>query len=418
MRILDKIRSRDGQILGIVLVVMLLASIMVPIMVYYSQREAVWTAKQAASTTAFHLAEAGVEKGYLALTISTANWRSVQDGNELNNYHFDKIYEDVSGGSYVISITSGPASQQATILSIGKDIRNREVRSLQVVYTNAALSDIALLGGGGVNISGNNMNVEWGAIVSPSTITVGDKLHPTFWSAGALDKDTNGTTLPNCDSPNCWWWRSYYPDIPPQPTLDFTSYESSAIASGVGPCGAYHVNGNKSGSCNDTSGKPYYVTGNWTSFEGCVKSDIIVLGNLTTPNGALGGCAGTTATMPQTAWKQYSNDWSYYKTNFDAAAPAGFPGQYADYLSASNITETISPVVVGLLYVGGDFTGPTGGGNSDIVYGVMYVKGMVNLNSNSHCTIWYNKNTASAVQTSKIFLTRSSWRDVLRNWPL
>lgn len=89
-------------------------------------------------------------------------------------------------------------------------------------------TDIAVHAKGSVGITGNNFQLEWGAVVTPKSITIGTRNHPQYYSGGAIDKDTNGFAPPNCDSPACLWWFSYDSTIPPQPDIDFDFYRSSA----------------------------------------------------------------------------------------------------------------------------------------------------------------------------------------------
>ncbi|MDE2236706.1 MAG: hypothetical protein KGK30_02340, partial [Elusimicrobia bacterium] len=351
-----------------------------------------------------------------------ANWVAVQHGETLADYNLDKSFSDLSGGSYAISITSGPLEQQATIISIGRDSLSREIRTLRVVYQNAAMGDIAIMGVAGVDVSGNNLSVEWGGIVSPNDITPNGQAHPSYWSAGNIvGYDSNGSALPNCDSPNCWWWHSYYKDVPPEPQLDFQFYKSSAQASGIAPCGkAYYQSGNMSGTCQSTNGKPFYIEGDWTKFNGPIVGTVIVMGNMTTPNGSMSG-RSVDAPIPQTAWKQYCNDWSYYLSNYNTDATMSgttqCPGIYNSYRSPSSMSYDIDPVVDGALYIGGDFTGPNGGGNSTLAYGALIVKGHVYLNSNSHVTYYYSSDAANSLQTTQIVLSRVSWQEEVRQWP-
>jgi hypothetical protein len=418
-----RLKSEKGQVLAIVVVIMLIVTTLVPVLVMYSQREAAWTSKQAKSTTAFHLAEAGTEKGYLQISISTMNWVNLQLGTGMTNFKFDHRFDDLSGGSYTVSITSGPLSQEATIISIGHDTLNREVRAIQAVYANATVGNVAIMGGSGVDVSGNNLTVEWGSIVSPNPITVNGANHPSYWSASSVSLDANGSALPNCDTPNCWWWHSYFAGIPAMPLLDFNAYKSDAQNKlpHSSSCGmTYYQAGSPSGGCSDLTGRTFYVEGSWTGFDGPIIGSVIVKQSMSTPNGAMSGNS-ISAPLPQQAWKQYCNDWAFYTGTYDSAAaipfPTQCPGIYSTYLSGAGLTYPISPVVNGLLYVGGDFTGPNGGGNTDLAYGVLIVKGQVNLNSNSHCKFYYNATASQALQTTQINLSRQSWKDVNRGWP-
>jgi hypothetical protein len=308
------------------------------------------------------------------------------------------------------------------VISIGRDPLKKEIRSVIAVYSNNTVGNIAIMAGAGVDESGNNMTVEWGSIVSPGPITANaGNLHPSLWSSdNIINLDANGSAFPNCDTPNCYWWHSYNPGIPPFPTIDFNFYKSSAIASGTSPCGKKYYSCSTctiSGSCSDTTGHSFFVEGDWTGFDGPIVGNMVVMGNLTTPNGAMSG-QSVNAKVPQQAWKQYCNDWSAYQGVYEASPyAAACPGLASSYLSPAALTYNISPVVNGLLYVGGDFTGPNGGGNTVLVYGVIVVKGNVFLNSNSHCKVYYGADASQGLQTTQIILSRTSWKDYLTQWP-
>lgn len=409
----------SGQVLVGVLALLLVLMIIVPAMVKYIQGEASWSTKQARNTDAFQLAEAAVDRGYQKVTESTTTWQSVQNGTQQLGFHFDRDYTELPQGDYTISITSGPGTQVVTIIGIGRDAMHKEVRALQVIYANAAMSNISIMGVNGVDMSGKNVEVEWGSVVSQKTITIGSKLHPSFYSAASIDLDSNGATPPNCDGPNCWWWHSYYGNTPPTPNVDFAAYKSSAQASGNDSCGnAYYQSGNYSGSCDDTQGKTYYIEGNWTSFKSGIVGNVIVLGNMSWTAGKQDTVGAYNATMPAYAWKQYCNDWSVYQA-WDPAAvaqPACF-GSLNNSYAASGVTVNISPAIHGFVYVGGTLSIPNGGGSSDLVHGVILVQGSADINTNSKAHIYYDNSIAMNTFTTKILLTRTSWQDLPGSWP-
>lgn len=413
------------------LAILLVLTILVPLMVFYTQRDSIWTVKQAANTTAFHLAEAGVEKGYLFLAQSTITWSNVMKGQAQTGYNFDVGYADVSGGTYAISITSGPGSQQATVITVGRDARKRETRALKVVYSNASYGATAIYAGKGVQIGGQ-VDVEWGGVMSPGTIDAANRNHPQFWSAGQiLTKDTSPNP-PNCDSPNCVQWHAYYPNIPPAPQLDFSFYRSSAAANTGGGCPA---GGTPAGSCyyagsvsnwNYTTTGIVFVEGSLT-----VKSpgmghtgSFIVMGNVNLPNGQWGysGSPGTSLRLPPDAWKQYGNDWTFYRNTFDQSAPMSFPGLNSTSYTSPTLcvpSPCLSQKVAvnGFMYVGGNFNnGGGGGGNSDI-YGVLYAIGSATQTASSQVTFYYNADAANNIITTNISLSRSSWQDATYGWP-
>lgn len=420
-------RAPRGQVLPIAIAVLMILTIFVPLMVFYTQRDAAWTVKQAASTNAFHLAEAGVEKAYLMISQSTITWQALMDGTAQSGYSFDTSYGDVSGGTYSVSVTSGPDSQEVTVYSVGRDRQKREVRALKVVYANAVYGAMAIYAGTGAQIGGG-VNVEWGGVMSPYTIDAASRNHPQFWSASKIISKDTDPNPPNCDSPNCVQWHSYYPNIPPPPSLRFNDYRSSAAANTTGGCPA---GGTPSGSCyyagsvtnwKQTTNGTIFIEGDLT-----IKSpgmyhagSLIVMGNVNLPNGVWGNGTAT-MTMPSNAWKQYGNDWSFYRSNFDAAAPTTFPGLTGTYTTPSSCDPTACVstklAVNGMLYVGGNFNNGGGGGGTSDIYGAMYVLGSATQTAASGVNFYFNAAAASGLLTTNVSLVRVSWQDSTLGWP-
>ncbi|MBI3549112.1 MAG: hypothetical protein HY078_08750 [Elusimicrobia bacterium] len=412
-------KNERGQILVVVILVLVIASVLIPVMVMSTQREAKFTSKQSQSTSAFHQAESGIEKGYLVISVSTLTWVNLQKGTMIDGFKCDVQYTDIPGGRYCVSISSGPNTQEATVISIGQDKLKKETRAIRAVYSNAMLGDIGVQAQNGVTMSGSNVDVEWGSVVSPKAITIGNKLHPNFFSASSMDKDASATP-PNCDTPNCWWWHSFYSGIPPTPPIDFDYYKSSAIASGTAPCGMkYYVPASStpwSTDCDDTSGKPFYVEGDWTSFRSKMNGTVIILGNMSWDNGNAHALSAYNATIPPQAWKQYCSDWTAY-TAYDATFPYTDCSTTPKGYNRLGQTYNISPTIKGLLYIGGNLTIPNGGGNSDLVHGIVIVQGTADINTNSHAHIYYDPSTGDNLQTTSILLSRTYWADFLIQWP-
>src|SRR5579859_1920263 len=104
-------RQQKGQVLVAAILLLMVITILIPVMVGYVQNESKWSVKEKENTTAFHLAEGSIDKAYQYVTSSTTTWKSIQNGNIQTGYAFDTAYTDMSGGSYTISISSGPGTQ-------------------------------------------------------------------------------------------------------------------------------------------------------------------------------------------------------------------------------------------------------------------------------------------------------------------
>lgn len=419
-------RNSRGFVLPVVLATLMILCVLVPLMVMYTQTEAKWSQKQAANTVAFHMAEAGTEKAYLYITRSTQTWASLMLGQEQTNYHFDKKFSDLSGGTYAISITSGPDDDTVTIISVGRDARARETRAIKVVYANSLYSATAIYAGRGVQIGGG-VNIEWGGVMSPYTVDSAGRAHPQFWSASQITGFDTNPSPPNCDGPNCCQWHAYQSNLPPAPTIDFDYYRSSAAANTAGGCPAGGTNCYYSGSVsnwneNGTTGA-VFIEGDLT-----VKSpgmyhqgSMVVMGNINLPPGVWGR-GSASMSMPSDAWKQYCNDWTFYRNNFDSTAPAAFPGLTStSYTSPSSCKPSACSstklAINGMFYVGGNFNnGGGGGGNSDI-YGVLYAVGSASQTANSSVNFYFNASATDGLQATNVTLVRTSWQDWLRDWP-
>lgn len=424
-------KKNKGQLLVGAMILIAVLAIIIPVMVMYVQNEAKWSVKQGQSTNAFQLAEGALDRGFQKVIESTQSWKNIQAGQALPGMSFDTSFADLDGGTYAVSVTSGPETGEVTIVGVGKDKMGRETRSLKAVYANLLMSDISIAAAEGVTMSGNNIQVEWGGVSSPQAINIEDKNHPSYWSAANVigdgtRGDKNGSAPPNCDSPNCWWWHSYYADLPPMPDIDFEAYKSSAIAAGNDSCGnPYYKNGSWTkatfNNCISAGGKTYYVEGNWSDFgwKSAFVGNIIVRGNLTFSNGNQYTVAAYNANVPPAAWKQYCNDWAYYRANYDStpdATPACF-GDINNSYRASGKFKNISPAIRGFLYVGGNLTLPNGGGSSDLLHGAIIINGIADISSNSNCKIYYDPAVASNILTTKINLVRKSWEGLTTQWP-
>lgn len=368
-------------------------------LIKYIQHESIWTVKETRTTTAFQLAEAGVERGFQNIIQSTTVWNTLQTGSALSGFHFDTVYTDLSGGQYSILVTSGPGTQEATVIAVGQDSSTKELRAVKAIYGNTA-ANACMYAMGGITLT-SNPSVEWGPVFSPNTISTVYP-HPRFFSAGNIvGLDPNGPTPPNSD--NTQWW-SYDSNLPPPPQIDLQAYLAAATAAGQVRSGGTYSLGNVSGT--------WYFTGDTTlkpnSF---VQGDLIVMGNLTLQGNAASG--SEVATIPSNAWKEYGNDWSTWRSDYDGGAGA-WPGINGTYSTSSSLPLTVSidkVVTHGFLYVLNSFS-ITGGGNC-CVHGSMYLGNASSLDG-SHVKIYYDDTLI--IKTKNVSLVRESWQETHCSW--
>ena len=424
-------KKSQGQILVGVIILLAVLAVLIPAMVSYIMYESNQSVKASQNTNAFQLAESAVDRAYQKIVESTTTWTSLQNGQQLTGLKFDTTYSDMAGGTYTISITSGPNMQQATIIAVGRDKKNKETRALKVVYGNSAIgSNNAIRSLQGITLGGSNEQVEWGSVMSPASIDPNGRNHPQFYSASSIIGKDTSPAPPNTDGVQ--WW-SYYSGIPAASSIDLAAYKTSATATST----YYHTSteiSNFLSLCGNATtcdtGKTYYIDGNLDigSPGIFVGGNLIIIGTLTLPNGR-SGQGSPTVYIPQTAWKQYganSTEWAYYKSGSacseswtDPTAPATYALAVANgYKSTLHRTKTFTGgkvLVNGFIYVGGGISAGGGGGQSVLV-GSAYVVGSVSFTGNNNC-FFYTDEAASQILTTNVILTRQSWQDSLQKWP-
>lgn len=413
------LKDESGALIIAAIVSILIIAIFTPMVLMYVQNEARWATKQKQSTTAFHLAEAALDRGVWKLKEKSSNWTDAEAGTVIAGYDNDQVYTDIAGGSYKIKFSSGPIAGEVTVVGKAIDQSSNELRAIQGIY-QAGAGDFAIQAKN-TSSFGAATNVEWGPVVGKNSITTGSDTHPRFFSGGNISpNDINGNASPNSDY--IQWW-SYKQDLPADPQINFTYYKGLAQGYGTSSdpdCGTYYKTGNFTfKGCTDSGQKVFYVTGDCDFQSGSggnyIRGDVLCLGDLgITGNG--GGYQNIVATVPATAWQEYGNDWAYYKTNFDPTCP------YATYAAASSAgylcsgkTYTISGALLwGFLYTGGS-QGLTGGGNARIL-GTLISANNTSM-STSNCTLYFDPDVASNVKLSNVIISRLSWKELaMQSW--
>ncbi|MBN1823759.1 MAG: hypothetical protein JW803_05515 [Endomicrobiales bacterium] len=455
-------KKEKGQILIVVLIGLVLMGIFIPALVNYIQQEARWTVKERKSSLAFHLAESGIDRGIWKIKESTSTWAAVAvNGTAIPNYSFDKTYRDVEGGVYRIRFSSGPDTNEATIIAEGKDASSQEVRAIRCVVQNQAFPG-AMLTGGAITYS-NAFDIHWGAIMAQGNIDIqtgvaAQDYYPRKYSAQVVtcnskgyERDTTGLNPPNTDGIE--WWSDY--PVPDLPVLDFVSLRKSAEDSGT-----LNIYG-----CNYKSGKKTIYNAPWTSnlcsgIKSAVYShdkhflnpwkhgsalknyvwywdgDVELIGGTGSSGSGIygtviirGNCVlnvgdnySFTGPIPKNAWREYGK---ISKTTGDTKATDEYPGDaglqavdatYSFGSSGSGWSNALGSYggtntdvgIRGLLYVGGDL----------LIEGVLDINGVVWVVGNvtkgtgntDRCIIFYSEQIS--VPSLNVVLTRKSWEEI------
>lgn len=458
----SSLRSRDGQVLAGVVIIMVLLMMLVPAIVTWVQQDVRQAVKDQRSTGAFNLAEAGIERGMWKLKSSTTTWASAVQGVVIPGYDFDVTYGDITGGTYRIRFSSGPGTDEVTVLAEGRDVNKREVRALQVVFQNQALPG-PLLASGSLTYSGA-FETHWGAVLAQNNITVSGNAatehFPRKFSkqvvsggTGINARDTNGLNPPNTD--NVEWWSDYA--VPELPQLDFATMRASAAANGTlnyytpmfvsshnftgytgaGPhrCNVAGTSSNHPGPHTthfaDSNHHPkskdnliWYWDGNLNLTGGGnlsghsigLKGTLIVRGNLTIETE---DNYGPVVTVPPNAWKEYAR---IGPSTYDTATTNQYPAdngyqQVRTTFDLGNESWTGGPAAMatdvgfsGFVYVGGNLT-IVNNALSDY-HGVIWVVGNVtNNNVGERSLLFFDHTLGSSLPVLNVILVRQSWKE-------
>ncbi len=407
-------KKTSGQIIIGAIILLVVLAITIPALIKYMEKESDWSVKAERSTRAFQLAEAGVERGYQSLILSTTTLAAVEAGGTLSDFNFDQSYSDMPGGIYSIRLVGNPAALTITVTAVGKDTSNSEIRAIQAVYATPGAYPAAVYAINSASILGNP-TVEWGPVVSPGPI-ITDASHtfPRYYSSGLISPfDTNAGSPPNTD--NTQWW-SYYP-LPPPPTIDLQAYKSAA---GAGCTDQPSCLSSACSVCYYTAATyPTVSPGTNHHFNNGSATALIVEGNLSL-SGNYGNGSESGVSIQPYAWKEYGNDWSHY-TAMDAYASSHYV-TYQDAVNANYVGSgltygsTITKVFIhGFLYIGGSLS-ISGGGNGSFI-GSMYCATVANLGS-SHVTVYYDSAVISNIKVQNTTITRTAWQESPScSWP-
>ncbi|MEM4368547.1 MAG: hypothetical protein QXO21_06020 [Candidatus Anstonellales archaeon] len=243
-------KRNSGQSVAMVVIILMFFSLAIISITFYLHHESLWTLKEKRSTTAFHLAEAGVDRAYWKLTEDPNNFDKILNGEVIPLYDGTTSFADVSGGEYKIWITSDTEPNTIKIISVGRDNSKNEIRAIEVKYRKEKVE--AAIQADGV-FSAGNFDVHWGPILATEQLSATSKAYPVKRSklgisgSSAFCKHSNhnlgrpDTTPPSSNSTNfCfhswyppgWYEWQNYDDSVNLPTVDLATLKQRAISQG------------------------------------------------------------------------------------------------------------------------------------------------------------------------------------------
>lgn len=456
--------KEKGFALPAVIAIIVVVMIFLPVLMNWVHQDTRFSVITQKSTTAFNLAEAGVDRGLWKLKSSTGVFSDAVNGVTISGYNFDVTYDDITGGFYRIRFVPGPNSRQVTIIGEGRDRTSNDVRAVKAIFQNQTFPGAMITGG--IITWANAFSAHWGPIMAHNNINITDAnaaqdYFPRKYSRQVVEctagksypRDTNGLNPPNTD--NLEWWSDY--PVPELPILNFGLLRSSAAATGTlnvfgcskmssysgtkwwgkNACnlGGKNHDGTKhfQNSYNHPSARKQYVwywdgdvimTGS-TGDEGHgIWGNVVVRGDLTN---YAGDNYYYTGHVPEDAWMEYAK---ITKTTGDTSKSNQYPADDGYQKNRSTFkfggetwTDGHSPPssgntdvgIRGLLYIGGDFNieGPCD------INGAVWVVGNVSKAVGSERTIVFFDDTLD-VPSLNVVLVRKSWQEIspsTTTWP-
>jgi len=428
--------SSKGQVVIIMLIIAMIIGVVIPALVYMSSFEAKAIVKETKSIRAFHLAEAGIDRGIFKLN-ETGIWDTVYEGTAVTGYNGDITYSDIEGGEYRIKFSSGPEVNQITIKASGKDKTTNESRTIQAIYYKA-IGVTSALTAGAVN-AGGNFIVHWGPISSLANIVLSgsaDNFFPRKYArvhiydspSSSHDHDSppsEGTTQTSgpawCDDEYREWHDQYdVPDIPELNNNYKTDAQAYTTATGIPTyttgnidlTGAYD-GGGSAAPFNAIANifTTYYAEGNATVKSCNAVGVLICKGNLNIDTSNKG--SNYDATPHSNAWKEYVvGTRKEPQPQPDTDDTDEYYGDIG-YRCSTGTYSIDKPAFIGLIYCYGSAT-CSGGPN---FYGAIVVIG--NVSGTGNPVIYFDLTTAQNMQTTgNIRPTRQSWKELPPTWSL
>ncbi|MFH1379915.1 MAG: hypothetical protein ABII23_06520 [bacterium] len=225
------LRNTKGLTLAMTVVIMALLLIITPVLYFNLRHESESAFKKKGSDIAFYLAEAGIKRAEWKLNESITIWNDAVEGTMPAGYQGTTLFTDIEGGEYKITMTAGPAANQVTVISQGRDASTNETRAIRLILGKVSLLYAIVNTNKEMKLTNNKVTVHWG----PVYITDEIKFEPTLFfprkfARGKIkDRDTDPSG-DNTDNIEFWAFDTTLPD---PPDIDFAAYIALAKANTI-----------------------------------------------------------------------------------------------------------------------------------------------------------------------------------------
>lgn len=412
--------NSKGQTIVAAIALIAVFAILIPVLIFTLQNETKQTIKEKKTTSAFHAAEAGIDRAKWKLNETSYNWNTIINGGSFPGYTgttpydvYPDTFSDKPNSQYKVNILKNGPAAEVVIRSIGRDITNNEVRALEVVLVQNKIDSVLVVDG---YIDWRpNLNIHWGPAVSYTSIALNNSSphYPRKFSASMISPLDSDPAPLNTDNKEYWAFQ----DLGDKPRVDLGYYanlaKQSRVPIGLGTdrikkvCGSgdpvadplgsgYFTEGIKfSGNYNFSNSTSVIYSKGKIDFQArsFVDAQAIIAENEMDINGSNNNVAYL-ATVPPNAYLEYM------------AMPIAyaFPG-------ASSTTCIINNCVAhGLLYCGNSFTNASGNGS---LCGVLMVKENASVNTT---TIYYDQNIATNIRLIKAGFRQKYWKEITAQW--
>ncbi|MBI3292602.1 MAG: hypothetical protein HYZ73_07325 [Elusimicrobia bacterium] len=434
--------SSRGQTSVIVLGTLVVLLVVIPSVVWLLQGDTKGAVRQTRTTKAFHLAEAGIDRGAWKLSESLQVWTDAKNGVPISGYTGTTEYTEVAGGSYKIAFSSGPGTGEVTVTAKGRDQSTNEIRTLQVIFERTAVNDPVQTGG--TNQWQPNLTVHWGPVISYGQMTLSGGQTTTYWphkiAKGAIDPWDTNPAAPNSDQTRNY--EAFRTDLGSPPQLDLDDYRTQAQSSVVPDPGAIGGGSNggqsaawlgtgyfdgsgevrfKSYQLNNSSAVIFVETGNVKIEDTNSNRSFLRVNALVVANGNIHihakGLASYTFPVPANAWQQYVSGTVVNPSSPDTSASNEYPGDNGYHTVSPTYTAPSAldpPGLTGVVFHGllSTYQFHCAGGNNLIV-GVAMVTTTMEVNT---MVIYYDPAISDTIRLTSVTLKRKSWQEIVTTW--